>query len=280
MKNILITGSKGHIGSNLVQALKAEGDCHIFEATRENGCDLEEKGWVNNIPDGHYDVVIDLAQSRRYRDFPEGNEDVFAVNIRSTFELLEWSRIRGVKRFVFASTGIVYENQHGRKLNETDPCLPRSLYAASKLCAEHLIRQYADFFQVVIMRIFGVYGPSQSGNIIPSMIQRVRNGEEIYLAGNKGFFTTPIFISDCIKAISKVALDQLDTRELIFNLTGNEVLSLAEIVNIISKALNTKANIVVTEEEPQWVCGDNTLMRTFYRPEIPFALGLEKTLNG
>ena len=59
-----------------------------------------------------------LAQSPRYRDFPEGALDVFEVNVGSTQRLLDWACRQGVKRFIYASSGGVYG--HGEAPFEED----------------------------------------------------------------------------------------------------------------------------------------------------------------
>ncbi|MCQ9205003.1 MAG: NAD(P)-dependent oxidoreductase [Omnitrophica bacterium] len=279
MKSILVTGARGYIGSNLIEALNAKKEYRIFAPMRENGCDFTLKNWTQNIPVKESDVVVHLAQSRFYREFPDKADDIFDVNIRATFDLLNWSRTHAVKRFVFSSSGSVYK-QEKRKILETDECCPNTMYAASKLCAEHLIRQYSKFFEVVIVRPFSVYGPGQTGNIIPAVIERVKNDEQITLAQDKGMFLTPIFISDCVRVIDKIIFSPLNNRELTVNLSGNDIVSLRDIVMRIAENLHLKPNIQNIPQEPKWLCGDNTLMCGFCRPDISLASGLETILNG
>ena len=86
--NILITGSTGFIGKNLLRQLSDEGDAKVYAICRKEligfkadnvkfiETDLSQKNWLQNVP-GEIDVVVYLAQSYRYREFPDGAEDKF-----------------------------------------------------------------------------------------------------------------------------------------------------------------------------------------------------------
>ena len=89
---VLLTGTSGYIGSNLRQYMFTQNYEDLVFVDRCNGFDLSMPGWSNQLPEKNVDVVIHLAQSRRYREFPDGAEDMFQVNVASAFELLEWAR--------------------------------------------------------------------------------------------------------------------------------------------------------------------------------------------
>ena len=99
-QNILITGSQGFIGKNLIRELNKQDAVNIFEASRKNGLNLSEKNWTKNLPEHEIDVVIHLAQSSNYRNFPSKADDIFKINVASTFELLEWCRKRKIKKIL------------------------------------------------------------------------------------------------------------------------------------------------------------------------------------
>ncbi|MFC1809604.1 NAD-dependent epimerase/dehydratase family protein [Candidatus Omnitrophota bacterium] len=277
-KKIVMTGSTGFIGTHLMSFLTQDG-YDVFEASRNNGFDLAVPGWTKSLPHEKFDCVIHLAQSHAYRDFPDGALDMINVNVRSTVELLEWSRAHCVKRFIFASSGTVYEEMK-QKICEKDPCVAHSMYAASKLSAECCIQQYAEFFEVVIMRLFGVYGPGQKDKVIPSIIERIASDETIELMGEKGLFLTPLFITDCVEVIAELLNAKLDENELIVNVAGDEIVSLDEIVSCVAKKMQHKEKVVNVPGEPVWVCGDNSLLRKWYTPKISFQQGLERVING
>jgi len=278
-KTILLTGTSGYIGSNLCQYLSVQSDKELVYVDRGRGFDLSIPGWSIRLPEKKVDVVVHLAQSRRYREFPEGAEDMFQVNLASTFELLEWARKNGVKKFIFASSGTVYVPKAG-KLKETSECRPLTMYASSKLCAENLVQSYNSCFEVLILRLFGTYGPGQTQMLIAETIERVKKGERITLASGVGIYLTPIFIDDCVQALNFLMQIALPSPVTNINIAGDETLSLGDVVKIIEVRLKKKAKTVITDETPKSLCADISFLRSLYSaPMTKFASGIEKTIN-
>ena len=220
--------------------------------------DLSHKDFVKELPSG-INTVIHLAQSSRYREFPDGVEDMIAINVNSTGLLLDWARRSGVKHFVFSSTANVYA-QTGEKFTEQSKTAPNSFYGASKLAAEQLVVQYAQCFSIDILRLFTVYGPGQKGMLIPQIIQKIRLGEEIYLASKIGIYLTPIYIDDLVNIISHLMKTDNDLKLRIMNVCGNEKVSLGQIVRNIEKILNVSTPIRVTNDIPMNFIGSNELL--------------------
>jgi UDP-glucose 4-epimerase len=272
----LLTGSTGYIGWRLSEHLSQHGI--VVEVNRSAGYDLSEPGWTKHLPSPNVDIVIHLAQSKRYREFPAGAQDMFRVNVASTAELLEWARSHKVKRFVFSSSGNIYKPSTS-KLTETAERTPGSMYAATKLASENLLQPYSTFFQIVIARLFTVYGPGQRQMLIANMIERVRSDQEITLASGVGPYLTPVFIADVIGALTRLAMAPLPHPVNILNIASNEMLSLAEIVSEIGNQLNKSPKTRITNEETRYFCGENTALKSYYGDFVPFKVGLEQTLR-
>lgn len=287
--NILVTGAAGFVGSNLVRALADGGQDQVVGVTRratgftspgyrEIELDLAGADFAARLPSSA-DVVIHLAQSLGYRNFPATANDLFAVNVESTFQLLEWSRTHGVKRFCFASTGNVYRPSAG-ELRETDPCEPASFYGASKLAAETLVSQYASFFGTTILRIFGVYGPGQRNMLIPDMIQRIRSGTEITLAEDRGVVLTQAYIDDCVEWLRRLVGSEQGVACGVFNLGGDEAVDLKTIATILGQKLGLQPKMRATDGKASYFVGDSSRLyaQTGYRPRIRMAEGLGLTV--
>lgn len=287
---VLITGAKGFIGQNLISRLSQFSDIKIFaldikgENKREHLCqtlntDIAMQGWTEIIPEP-MDVVVHLAQSMRYRDFPEGAYDMVKININGTFELLDWCQKNFAKKFIFSSTGNVYKAKRGF-LTEEDICEPSSMYASTKLCAEHLVTQYSTFFQTIILRLFGVYGPGQTNMIIPNIIESVYKKKEITLAQKIGLYMTPIYISDCVEMLYKLIIDQKTTCDT-FNMSGSEVTHLGDIIKYVEELLNCSANISFSNDEPRYLLGESKKLREAldYNKMVSFKEGMRKILFG
>lgn len=268
---ILITGASGFIGSNLVRDLSEKHTVYGLVRKKKKfhnnpkvnivEVDLSRKDFVKELPSG-INTVIHLAQSSRYREFPDGVEDMIAINVNSTGLLLDWARRCGVKRFVFSSTANVYA-QTDEKFTEQSTTTPNSFYGASKLAAEQLVVQYAQYFAVDVLRLFTVYGPGQKGMLIANIIDLIKSQREITLAEGSGLYLTPLFIDDVVRIIDKIIHLPSHKRSAspILNICGSDIVSLAEIVDVLSRLLDYNPFITRTKDEVLRLTGSNELLK-------------------
>ena len=290
---LLVTGASGFIGSNFIKHfnLTKEGSITVYGVGRYHllskseyfipiEMDLSIPGWIEKLPK-NIDVVVHLAQSKNYRNFPQGAQDMFSINIGSTFQLLEWSRKNGIKQFIFASTGNVYQ-QKKEKLLEDDICLPLGFYAASKYAAEVLCRQYASFFNITILRLFGVYGPSQKNGLIPTLIEKIKKDQTIQVADGIGLYLSPLFIDDCISMVQVIVNAKSWKKEIeIYNLAGDESLSLRQIASIIGEKLHKRIKYALSKNPPLYFLGANYLFKSrfgYILPLLQFESGIAKCI--
>ena len=287
MAKILITGANGFIGHHLVSLLK---DRHEIFALVRKGPDesiSKDVRWIvqdltkplkySRLPK-HVNAIIHLAQSKQYKQFPEGAKDIFDINVYGTFELLEYARKTGVERFLFASSGGVYGYSY-EKFVETDPVNPLNFYLSSKYTAELLLGNYRKFFRTIVFRFFFVYGPGQRGMLIPILINKVRRGETITIEGDPGLRINPIYVEDAVRVFESAL--QLQNSDL-FNVAGNEHITITDLVRLIEQALRKKAVVKHIDKDSLGdLIGDNTRMKETLKvhPTISLFEGLKKMLE-
>lgn len=192
---ILVTGAAGFVGSHLLDRLEEGNELFPLVRTAQDADrewivqDLSEPLDIARLPK-RIDAVIHLAQSRRYREFPNGAEDMYAINVHSTFHLLEYARKAGAQSFLLASTGGIYGYSY-EALVETSPANPLNFYLTSKHVAESLVGNYQAFFRTVVFRFFFAYGPGQEGMVVPTLLEKVRKGTRSRSPAGQGNGSTP-----------------------------------------------------------------------------------------
>jgi nucleoside-diphosphate-sugar epimerase len=283
---VLVIGGGGFIGSHTLPALVAHG--HPVHATHSPGraptavpgvtwvsCDLG-RGCGADWP-ADCETVIYLAQSRRWRSFPDGADDVFQVNVASVVRAVEHARRTGARRFIFASTGSVC-SQTTRPAREADPVdvgAPRSFYVASKLAAEVLLRAYQEHLAVVNLRLFVPYGPGQNADmLIPRLVRSVREGQPVHLHGEDGLRCNPVAATEVAEAVCRCL--ELD-RTVTLNVGGPEALTLRQIATHIGHAVGREPRFEVRPNEPAPVLvGDTAALRSAlaWAPAVAFEQGL------
>jgi UDP-glucose 4-epimerase len=236
---VLVTGATGFIGRHVVADLGERHDVvavareapHGDTATTWIEQDLAQPLERAQFP-RRVDAVIHLAQSRRYRDFPDGAGDVFAVNVHSTFQLLEWARDAGAQVFVLASTGGVYAYA-SHPVREDDPIRLANMYFRSKYAAEVLLGAYADLLRPVVLRPFFVYGPGQRTMLVRQLAERVASGDEIVVDGDPGIRINPLHVEDAVRVFEPALTGRVSGA---VNIAGPEVVSITELVAALGEA--------------------------------------------
>ena len=282
---LLITGGNGLLGKQLIPLLLE--DYEIYSILRKKPdsilknveylyIDLSTQ-WNTSILPNDIDIIIHLAQSSKFRDFPSEAEDIFNVNIKSTAQLLDFARKNNIQKFVYASSGGIYGTNSNRAFNESSPITATDqlgFYLGSKLCGEVLVRNYSTLFDVITLRFFFMYGPKQHKTmLIPRLISKVRNNDSIILTGYNGIKINPINVDDAKKAVQNTLL--LDG-SYVFNIGGSEVYSIREIAEVIGDTFGKKPIFEIVDEKAKDLIGDITGMKNkLYIPKIDFHKGIK-----
>lgn len=282
---ILITGANGLLGRHTLERLRDEYELHALvrteplakiEGVKYHLLDLNTDWNINDLP-SNIDVIFHLAQSDLFRDFPEHALDVFNVNVTSTVKLLDYARLAGAKKFVFTSTGGIYDTTMG-VVNENTPINTFGQlgnYFATKLCSEILTHNYTPYFDVSLLRLFFMYGKEQKRSmLIPRLVDNVRHGRPIRLTKNGGIVINPIHVSDVV-----CALDNLLKSEgsFTYNVAGPERLSLEKMVSIIGDKLGKSPVFEYQDNSADNCVADIELLKSrIYTPKARFEDKIEE----
>ena len=286
---LLILGSEGFVGNNLVNGLskKHEVICaDIFDTSSHENYqkfDVIEPLSVENIIKD-VDVVIDLVAHSLVSSI-EGPVTNAKVNIIGLLNILEACRKNNIKKIIFTSASSMIGEPQTPTVAENHTAFPKTAYGITKLTSEHYIRLYKEMYDLnfVIFRFFNIYGPFQKNGLIPSLYSKIKNNEPLTVFGKGDQIRDYVYIEDIISFFEEVAsTNQADNK--IFNMgTGNGT-SIIEIINHFSKILNISPEIEFKPAQPgeigNFVADTKKLQKTFGKlPETPPEIGLEKTIS-
>lgn len=255
---ILVTGGAGFIGSNLVDALVAQGYAvrvldNLSTGKRENLSqnprvelivgDVADAQVVRRALQGCRAVVhlAAVASVQASVDDPVGTHQ---SNLVGTLNLCEAMREAGVRRVVFASSAAVYGNNgEGQSIDEDTPKAPMTPYAADKLASEH----YLDFYrrqhglEPVVFRFFNIYGPRQDpsspySGVISIFTERAQQGLPITVFGDGEQTRDFLYVGDLV-AVLLQALEQGVVEPGAVNVGLNRATSLNQLLAAIRDVL-------------------------------------------
>jgi UDP-glucuronate 4-epimerase len=285
---ILITGPAGHLTIPIVRALS--NDNEVWGLARfsnpEDRTMLEDLGVTCVRKDLAHDSLDDLPTDFDYvfhagaivaMDSEKDMAHTFAVNVQGTGRLLE--RCRGVKTFVFCSTGGVYARQ-SRPVRESDDFgAPIPAYSLSKIAAEQLVTYLATTHRIptIILRIGAVYGPDASGPMV--RINRMLRGKEVWVNPAEPRKGSVMWVDDAVRLAIK-AFECGQVPPLVTNFSGDDPVSIDEYVTFAGELLGVEPTFRWTDETYPANQMDTTRMHgVLGHPEVGWREGFRRLLE-
>ena len=273
MKQVLITGAEGFIGTNLIFKLhqkygnniKIVGvDSGINSSTNSsstnqfvehNKFDLRDTDKLTNLMKRGCDLVVHLAAKGNVVESVDDPIENFECNVVSMMSVLEAMRSSNVKNIVFSSTGGALMGNTPPPVNEQSVPNPISPYGASKMACEGYISAYAGSYglNASIARFGNVYGSwsSHKKGVVNKWLMAAINNEPIEIYGTGHETRDYIHVSDIAEGL--IALMELIDQKSIdtncgqvetFHLANSEEVSLLDLSKHIQTATDKDINII------------------------------------
>jgi UDP-glucose 4-epimerase len=293
MAKILITGTSGYLGSNLINKLSHK---------KYNILGIDKKKNLNNkhvkflqtdirklkIPKSFYpDVIIHVGSLNSEKFYKKNAIGSYNLDINSTLKILEIASAYKVKNLIFASSEWVYGDHNKYKILKENTLIDKnsikSFYALSKIISEDLIKIFYEnklIKNYIILRLGIFYGKREKPNsAVEGIFNDIKNNKEVIINGSLKSSRKFIYVDDISQAIIKcINLKKPHT----LNIAGTSLISLKEIIKNSAKVLKkdylvknyNKNNLVIRNIS-------NKLSKKILRwhPEIGFYKGLKKLID-
>ncbi|AKI78900.1 putative dTDP-D-glucose 46-dehydratase [Acanthamoeba polyphaga mimivirus] len=228
MKNILVTGGLGFIGSNFVNHISSKYDnvniyvydigdyCASVENVEWNNRTKLIKGDIRNfdlimhtLTEHEIDTIVHFAAHSHVDNSFKNSLAFTETNVFGTHVLLECSRMYGkLKLFFHMSTDEVYgEIDTTDTSREVSLLCPTNPYAATKAGAEHIVKSYFLSYKlpIIIARCNNVYGRNQyPEKLIPKFICSLLDGKKLHIQGtgnSRRNFIHAIDVADAVDLV-------------------------------------------------------------------------------
>lgn len=226
---ILITGSTGLIGSNMIKS--APEDVEI--STQLNG---------------EYDAIIHMAGYAQPIKFLADEIATIKVNTEQVIELFKHLKQGG--KFLFASSSEVYNGieppQNESQIGTTTPEHPRACYIEGKRCGEAICHAYKRLgYDVKIARISLTYGKGKPNDTraLNHFVNQALENKKIVLMDKGEAKRTYLYVDDAVKILWDILLKGKDT---IYNVGGVSRTTIAELAQTIGRL--TGAEVILGEK--------------------------------
>lgn len=273
---ILVTGGAGFIGSEFIRSLLQDKYAEFglipkevividaltyagnLENLKEITTDPRYKFVHGNITD--FELMLEISKScdllvnfaaESHVDRSIDNPSIFIeTNVLGTYTVLEVAKRNNVKRVIQISTDEVYGSIENGSWDENSPLQPNSPYSASKASADLFARSYVNTYglDVIVTRCCNNYGPYQhSEKLIPLLITKILNGEDLPIYGDGKNIREWIHVSDHARAIALLAVQGISGE--IYNIGTPDAFENIEIANLLLKTFNPKNSKLILVED-------------------------------
>jgi len=305
MRNTLVTGGAGFIGSHLVEALVARGDRvrvldNLCTGKRENlapwkdrvefiEADLNDTAALKRAVAG-VDTIFHEAALASVPLSVERPLDTHAACATGTLALLHEAKAAGVRRVVYAGSSSAYGDQPSAAKRESDPLAPISPYGAAKLAGELYCQAFAALggLETVTVRYFNVFGPrqdpfSQYSAVIPIFITAMIAGKAPVIFGDGRQSRDFTFVGDVVQG-NLLAADAKGVSGRAFNIASGGSVDLLQLVRLLNEFLGLQ---IKPEHRPPRA-GDvrtsqaditQAQLHLGYVPSVSFEDGLRRSIE-
>ena len=310
MKNVLITGGTGFLGSHIVKNLLEEEEVEnivIVSTTIRHYTSLRYldiasekispvKGDVrdyvflqNLFNEYEFDTVIHLGALSEVRKCQSNPKLAYDVNIGGTTNLLEVIRLYGnVKAIVVSSSDKAY-GECDLPYKETDPLAGKAVYEVSKSCQDLVAQSFYHNYKlpIVVTRCSNLYGAGDANfsRIIPNTVRRILDGESpVIWSGSEKSTREFLHVEDAARAYLELIRNIEKTKGNAYNIGSGQKTTMLDLVEKIIENIDPAIKIKYEKKEfpeisHQYLDSSKIKKDTGWQATIDIDSGLQKTIK-
>ena len=289
MLKVLIIGSEGFVGYNLVNGLSEKFQILTSDIGEKNGldnytqCDITNYEQVVKTVKG-VDVVINLATHSLVSSLGEETRNA-EVNIIGLLNILHACRENNIKKIIFTSASSLIGEPESFEVSENHPTKPKTAYGITKLASEHYLRLFQELYKInfVVFRFFNIYGPHQKNGLIPSLYKKISSNEPVTIFGDGKQLRDFVYIKDILPFFEN-AISNDFANNSIYNIGTGIGTTIFDIITQMYEILDIKLEIqrepVCKGEIGNFIADTRKLEKIFgEKPNTPIKDGLKQTLS-
>lgn len=281
MKNVLVIGGAGFIGSHLCDELIKDSKVICID----NFSSGDEKNIDHLLAHPNFRFIRhDISEPINFKDFYEldsfkiefqGIQEIYNLACPTTPIHFQQNRMANLlansyavkngldlalkyqAKFMHFSSSVVYglrDKENGLvtedNIGEVDMLSERCSYDEGKRFAESIVKTYKDVhgLDAKIVRVFRIYGPRMAfdrGNMLPDFISHALDNSDLLIYGDKDFASSFCYISDCLDGVMKLMNSDLFGP---INIGSDQDITITEVAEKIIEKTGSKSKITYAED--------------------------------
>ena len=233
MNNILVTGSTGQLGSDVVKELLKRGYSTLSPNRSElNLC--SEDNIRNYILNSNCEAIVHCAAYTQVDKAEDEKDLCIKINATATKHIVKCAKILDIP-MIYISTDYVFDGTKDGEYTENDETNPINIYGESKLAGEKYVQEILDKYYIVRTSwVFNINGK----NFIETMLRLSKTNNQLSIVNDQ--IGSPTYTKD----LSRLLVDMLETSKYgLYHATNEGYCSWYEFANTIFKLANINIDI-------------------------------------
>ncbi len=287
---ILIIGSDGFIGSNVVKYFKLQGfnvycaDITLKEEDNYQVINAEFPNFSKLFYQQKFDVCINASGAANVQFSYNNSALDYTLNVSNVYHILDSIRTHNPQcKFINFSSAAVYGNPESLPIKETSFTNPLSPYGWHKMQSEQVCKEFSIFFNVstINLRVFSAFGPGLKKQLFWDLYQKSLTNQTVSIYGTGNESRDFIYISDLVRVVD-LAIKNAEFKGECINVANGEEIYIKDVAQtyfeLLDKSYSFSGNIKIGDPK-NWVADISKIKSWGYYPQVSIKDGLHNYIK-